>query len=77
MTLRKIEKQDFVKFRHELVLAISYSLILALVYGSWTMISLKKWWAAILVGAGFVIVGAVFYYFWINHLKCKEQKEKL
>lgn len=77
MTLRKIEKQDFVKFRHELVLAISYSLILALVYGSWTMISLKKWWAAILVGAGFVIVGAVFYYFWINHLKGKEQKEKL
>lgn len=74
MTFNKIEKTDFTTYRYQFVLSLAYSLILAIVYGYWTIVSLNKFYLGVIVFFAFLIVGGVVYYFWVNSLKNKKEE---
>ncbi len=74
MTLHKIAKEDFKTYRYQLLLSVFYSIMLAIVYGYWTIVALNAFYLGVIVFLGFILVGSIVYYFWVNHLKNKKEK---
>lgn len=74
MTLHKIEKEDFKTYRYQVILTTCYALVLAVVYGYWTMVSLNNIYVGIIVFVAFIIAGVLVYVLWVSHLKNKREK---
>ena len=74
MTLHKIEKEDFKTYRYQVILTTCYALVLEVVYGYWTMVSLNNIYVGIVVFLAFIIAGVLVYALWVNHLKNKKEK---
>lgn len=74
MTLHKIAKEDFKTYRYQLLLSVFYSIMLAIVYGYWTIVTLNAFYLGVIVFLGFILVGSIVYYFWVNYLKNKKEK---
>ena len=76
MKFLNICKDDFIKYKHELILTICYTLALMIVYASWAYSSLSKVWVSILIIFGFLILGIIAFIIWVNALKKKEDNTK-
>ena len=74
MKFHKLSKNDFHEFKYQFTLCLCYSIILAIVYAYWVMVSINIFYLACIVFIGFVLCGALVFYFWINHLKNKKEK---
>lgn len=48
--------------------------MLAIVYGYWTIVALNAFYLGVIVFLGFILVGSIVYYFWVNYLKNKKEK---
>lgn len=76
MKIFKLSKEDFKKYKHQLVLTICYTIALILVYSSWAMAEWNKLWLSVLIAVAFVIGGTLVYCFWISEMKKKENNKE-
>ena len=74
MTFNKLKKKDFKENHYELLLTTCYSFVAAIVYSYWVIVALNIFYVAVLVFVGFIILGFVVFYLWINHKKNMHKK---